>query len=101
MFAESALRSILKAISWRVVATLTTSVLVYLFTGRTDIAVTVGLLEALTKIILYFGHERIWNRLNVGRAQMDHRGEDFSESTEKDTKNRPVSNIGIDVKLHN
>ena len=101
MFAESALRSILKAISWRVVATLTTSVLVYLFTGRTDIAVTIGLLEALTKIILYFGHERIWNRLNVGRAQIDRHGKDFSESAEKDTQNRPVTPVGIGAKSHN
>ena len=70
MFAESAWRSILKAISWRILATLTTSVLVYAFTGRTDIAVTVGLLEATTKIVLYYGHERLWNRLNVGRNRI-------------------------------
>jgi adenylylsulfate kinase len=70
MFAESAWRSILKAISWRILATLTTSVLVYAFTGRTDIAVTVGLLEAITKIVLYYGHERLWNRLNVGRNKI-------------------------------
>ena len=67
MFEESAWRSVVKAFSWRVVATLTTTLLVYAFTGRTDIAVTVGLLEAVTKMALYYFHERVWNRLNVGR----------------------------------
>ena len=71
MFHESATRSVFKAISWRVIATLTTALLVYAFTGRTDIAVTVGLLEAVIKIALYYFHERFWNRLNVGRRPLD------------------------------
>lgn len=70
MFEESAMRSIGKAISWRVVATLTTTLLVYAFTGRTDIAMTIGLLEAITKMALYYFHERAWNRLNVGRKPL-------------------------------
>ena len=67
MFEESAVRSMIKAVSWRVLATLTTTLLVYAFTGRTDIAVTIGLLEAASKMVLYYFHERLWNRLNVGR----------------------------------
>ncbi len=67
MFEESAARSMLKAVSWRVLATLTTTLLVYAFTGRTDLAVTIGLLEAASKMVLYYFHERLWNRLNVGR----------------------------------
>ena len=67
MFEESATRSMIKALSWRVLATLTTTLLVYAFTGRTDIAVTIGLLEATIKMALYYVHERMWNRLNVGR----------------------------------
>jgi uncharacterized membrane protein len=35
------------------------------------IAVTVGMVEAVTKIALYFVHERLWNRLNVGRQPID------------------------------
>jgi|TARA_B110000116_G_C16643738_1_gene494065 adenylylsulfate kinase len=67
MFEESAMRSISKAVSWRVVATATTTLLVFAFTGRTDLAVTIGLLEAVTKMALYYFHERAWNRLNLGR----------------------------------
>ena len=70
MFEESAMRSISKAVSWRIVATATTTLLVYAFTGRTDLAVTIGLLEAVTKMALYYFHERVWNRLNVGRKPM-------------------------------
>ena len=72
MFEESAMRSVFKALSWRVLATVTTMLLVYAFTGRTDIAVTVGLLEAATKMVLYYSHERLWNRLDVGRQPVGH-----------------------------
>jgi adenylylsulfate kinase len=70
MFKESAMRSISKAVSWRIVATATTTLLVYAFTGRTDLAVTIGLVEAITKMALYYFHERAWNRLNMGRKPM-------------------------------
>lgn len=67
MFEESAMRSVIKALSWRILATLTTSLLVFAFTGRTDIAVTIGLFEGVIKMVLYYFHERSWNRLNAGR----------------------------------
>jgi len=70
MFNESATRSVIKAFSWRILATVTTVLLVYAFTGRTDIALTVGVLEGGTKMVLYFFHERIWNRLSVGRRPL-------------------------------
>ena len=67
MVEETRVRSILKALSWRVLATLTTALLVYLFTRRFDIAITIGILEFVTKMALYFAHERFWNRLRFGR----------------------------------
>lgn len=67
MFKESSTRSVVKALSWRFVATLTTIILVFVFTGRFDLAITVGLFEALVKMVLYFAHERIWNKLGFGR----------------------------------
>ena len=80
MFEESATRSVFKALSWRVIATLTTTLLVYAFTGRTDVAVTVGLLEAGTKMVLYYFHERLWNRLNVGRQPVGRRADDVPDT---------------------
>ena len=74
MHEESALRSVCKAVSWRVLATLTTALVVYLITGSTEFAVTVGLIEGTAKIGLYYVHERLWNRLDIGRQPNRYRG---------------------------
>ncbi len=70
MFEESKTRSIIKALSWRVLATLTTTLLVFTFTGRLDVALTVGAFEAVVKMLFYFLHERAWNRISVGRKHV-------------------------------
>ena len=70
MFRESNERSVLKTISWRVLATLTTAALVYIFTGKLKIALYVGGIEAILKMLLYFLHERMWNRIHFGKKQM-------------------------------
>ena len=70
MFEESKTRSIVKALSWRVLATLITTLLVFTFTGRLDIALTVGAFEAIVKMLFYFLHERAWNRISVGRKHV-------------------------------
>ena len=70
MFEETTARSIGKAISWRVLATFITASLVFVFTGRMDIALTVGVFEAIVKVLFYFLHERAWNRISVGRKRV-------------------------------
>ena len=67
MFKKTLTRSLAKAASWRILATLTTGLLVFAFTQRLDIALGVGFLEAIAKLFLYFLHERVWNRLSFGR----------------------------------
>ncbi len=57
---ESHLRSILKGISWRIIATTTTIVVTYIVTGKIDTAIKVGALEFIGKIFIYYLHERIW-----------------------------------------
>ena len=79
MFEESATRSVFKAISWRVLATLTTALVVYVITGSTEFAVTIGLIEGIAKIGLYYFHERLWNRLDVGRRPGGHRADAATE----------------------
>ncbi|MGA9387277.1 MAG: DUF2061 domain-containing protein [Candidatus Bathyarchaeia archaeon] len=66
---ETHVRSIVKAISWRIVATLTTMLLVFMFTGNLIVSGGVGLTELLSKILIYYVHERIWNVLDFGRIQ--------------------------------
>ena len=52
---ETPIRSMAKAVSWRILATLTTVLLVFAFTGSIDLAFTVGVFEMLAKLLLYFG----------------------------------------------
>jgi uncharacterized membrane protein len=65
---EKHVRSLAKAISWRIVATFTTIFLVFLLTGNFVISASVGALELLSKTIIYYIHERIWNLSNFGRG---------------------------------
>jgi adenylylsulfate kinase len=66
---ETRTRSLAKAISWRIFATLTTMLLVYAFTGNLAISEGVGITELASKIVIYYVHERIWNALPFGKAQ--------------------------------
>ena len=67
---ETKKRSILKAISWRTWATITTAVIVFIFTGRFALAITIGLLEVFAKMALYFFHERFWQKINYGKKEI-------------------------------
>ena len=60
MFKETNTRSIFKGVSWRIVATLSTIIIVYLFFGRLDLAIAAGIVESILKVLLYWMHERIW-----------------------------------------
>ena len=60
-------RSLVKAISWRAIATLTTMVLVFLFTGDLITALGIGFLEIISKLFFYYSHERVWNLISWGR----------------------------------
>ncbi len=70
MFYESSMRSLVKSLSWRVLGTLVTAGLVWGFTGRPLLAVGLGGLEAVTKMALFFLHERAWDRIKLGRRQV-------------------------------
>ena len=60
-------RSILKALSWRIVGTLDTMALGWVITGDLTVGLKIGALELCTKFVLYYFHERIWN--NIGWAK--------------------------------
>ncbi len=64
---ESHLRSILKALSWRVVATVITFLTAWLFIGTIETAIKIGLLDTIIKLGSYYYHERFWLRLKIGR----------------------------------
>jgi len=71
MYRETNKRSIVKGISWRLVATGTTITIVYLFFGKLDLAIATGLIESALKVGLYWAHERIWFKIRWGRKKID------------------------------
>lgn len=60
MIKESHVRSMIKAITWRVFATLVTILLVFIFTKEPIISLEIGFTEIVIKLVLYYFHERIW-----------------------------------------
>lgn len=66
---ENRVRSLAKAITFRIAATFVTTLLVFLFTGSVFISASVGFLEFMLKILLYYLHERVWNILSFGREK--------------------------------
>ena len=57
-------RHIAKTISWRIVGTIDTMLLSWFVTGSWKIGVVIGGVEVITKIILYFLHERVWYKFS-------------------------------------
>jgi uncharacterized membrane protein len=64
---EKTIRSIVKTISWRIIGTLDTMVISWIITSELTIAFSIGSIELITKMILYFGHERMWNAIKWGK----------------------------------
>jgi len=64
---ESTRRSVAKALSWRFLATIITATLAFVITEELEIAAKIGLADTLIKLLVYIGHERLWNRIPYGR----------------------------------
>lgn len=64
---EKPIRSVVKSLSWRTVGTLDTILISWFITGQLDLAFSIGSIELVTKMVLYFFHERIWNTIKWGK----------------------------------
>ncbi len=64
---DSHIRTIAKAVSWRVIATLSTMTIVFLFTRKIFLSLGVGLVEVIAKITFYYLHERTWHKISWGK----------------------------------
>ncbi len=71
MIKETKTRSVIKSITWRFLATLTTVSLVYIFTGKIDVAMEIGGIEMILKILIYFIHERVWYKVRFGKKEIE------------------------------
>jgi uncharacterized membrane protein len=64
-------RSVVKTITWRVLATTDTFFISYWITGHLDWAGLIAGIEVLTKMFLYYFHERAWARITWGKQLID------------------------------
>ncbi len=60
-------RSIYKTITWRIIATLTTIIVIYIWTKSWSISLVAGIVANVLKTVFYYIHERLWNRTDYGR----------------------------------
>lgn len=60
-------RSLVKAVSWRLTGTADTFIISWLITGQAIVAGGIALTEVATKIILFWAHERVWNKIQWGK----------------------------------
>ena len=63
---ESRLRSLIKGITWRILATATTMIIAYIITGEVGDAIKIGAIEFVGKLLIYYLHERAWQMVPRG-----------------------------------
>jgi adenylylsulfate kinase len=63
---ETHKRSILKGVTWRIIASGTTMVVVYVVTGNLTLVASVGIIDIVAKIFFYYLHERTWGKVKWG-----------------------------------
>jgi uncharacterized membrane protein len=66
---DSTKRSLVKTISWRITGSTATFLIAYILTGNLAVAGVIGVAQMISNTILYYFHERIWNRITWGRLQ--------------------------------
>lgn len=69
MITESRKRSLFKTISWRVLASIDTFLISWLISGKISIGISIATLEVITKLIIYYFHERAWDKIKWGKYE--------------------------------
>ena len=67
MITESRKRSLFKTISWRVLASIDTFLISWFISGKISIGISIATLEVVTKLIIYYFHERAWDKIKWGK----------------------------------
>jgi len=60
-------RAIAKSVTWRITASITTMIIVYFMTGSLILVASIGALEILLKMLVYYAHERSWDKIKWGK----------------------------------
>ena len=64
---ETAARSLIKTVTWRITGSGATFLIAYLMTGNLAVAGVIGIAQMISNTILYYFHERVWNSVTWGR----------------------------------
>ena len=88
---EHPIRSLVKAVSWRATGSLDTILLSWLFTGNLGVAAAIGFTEVVTKMVLYYVHERVWAGIGFGRSKCPESEPDATSKEEREGKLTPVA----------
>ncbi|RLD25566.1 MAG: DUF2061 domain-containing protein [Bacteroidetes bacterium] len=59
-------RHLLKTVTWRILGTLDTIIIAWVITGNGLIGLKIGLAEVITKMVLYYLHEKVWYKIDFG-----------------------------------
>ena len=71
LFYETKTRTVVKAILWRIVATLITWGTVYYYTRKLSESIELTIVAAVIGIIAYYIYERVWNRIQWGKEEKE------------------------------
>ncbi len=62
-------RTIVKTITWRIIALSVTIIVVYAYSGDVKASLVIGVTANFLKMFFYYIHERVWNRVQFGRIK--------------------------------
>lgn len=68
---ETRKRSFAKTIVWRIIATTVTILVSFIWLGEWAASIALAVTANGIKAVLYYGHERLWNRVDFGREEKD------------------------------
>ena len=66
---DSSYRSMAKSLSWRILGVIITTTVAWIVTGEMIFAAKIGIIDTLIKFVVYYFHERIWNRIHFGKLK--------------------------------
>lgn len=93
--------SLIKGVTWRIVGTMDTMVLSYIFTGSIENSVKIGFTEVFTKVFLFYLHERIWLKIKwglVGKVASNALNENASQGFDSQKDSQKESRIRSVIK---
>ena len=82
---DSKSRHLAKTFSWRFIGTLDTMLLAWFITGNPMTGLKIGMAEVVTKMVLYYLHERAWYKVDFGLENRRSKELKCSKERQKDT----------------